>query len=247
MRWKCPYHDEYFNSVVELAKHIDEVIKRNYVNPNPNQDGIFDDMLNVNTLTHSERHTKPSNVPAQRGKKLKDKRPYNPMATEVNMGKDVVHTGYANSENEISANIQSGVQYPKTPTKDDARRVKRSRSAPMKRRSWKRRFSGSAFPYPNRNMTPEIMAVQSSLENYVIDYYDSTIDEIEKSLEVTGLDNELKDKMVSWLNKMLGVEINKMGVDSALEIADEAGYLDYFKDNIVLLQIEKMIVINRKV
>ena len=246
IKWKCPYHSEYFDSIIELAKHIDELIKNNYVNPNPKDKDEFYDMIKPAGVTHSQTFTKPKNVPSER-KKLKDRRSYNPMAREVNMGKDVVHTGYSNSENDISANVQSGVDYPKTPTKSDVRRIVEDRSAPKKRRSWKRRFSGSSFPYPNRNMTQELGAVRSSLEDYVIDYYDGVIDEIEKSLEVTGLDNDLKDKMVLWLDKILQIEIAKVGIDLALEIADEVAYLDYFKENIAILQIEKMMIINRKI
>jgi len=141
---------------------------------------------------------------------------------------------------------------------DDRRRLSGG-NAPKRRRVWTRRYGGSpqypARKYPKfygRNTQQEIRAIggkaeQGAVEDFIINWYDKKIDEygITKDYLISIEDVVLKDSIMTWFNEFMRNEIEKYGVDTAIEIADTLGYLDYFADKVYENQVLKMFMGNR--
>ena len=140
---------------------------------------------------------------------------------------------------------------------DDRRRISGGKP-PKKRRVWTRRYGGSP-QYPSRKYpqlhhynTQPIKAIggkaeQSTVEDFIIDWYDKKIDEygITKDYVISIEDVVLKDSIMTWFNEFMKSEIEKYGVDTAIEIADALGYLSYFEDKVYENQVLKMFMSKR--
>lgn len=224
--WKCPYHkDEYFDTAVLLAKHIDDVIEKEY--------GV-----SFPPIMSSTPKTEPENVPAR--DKKKKKRAYSPNLEEVNMG---AAGPSAFDGSDAVANI-GGYQDFRTRNNytidDTTRRIMRDKKVPKKKKVWTRHYGGApSYPRPSWGNTPEIMAIKGKIEEYVDSFYEKIMDAVMKGLQPIDTDIKLRDEMVQWLYELLKKEIAIMGVENALSLAEELQYLNNFREKIIRKQIEK--------
>lgn len=229
-RFECPYHKgEVFNSVYDLAKHIDSVIEKiemNWVSPSKEEGA----------------KTFPRDVSAR--SKKKEKREYAPNLDEVNMGA-ASPSAYDGSDSGNIYGIQDFRNNTPATIDDGSKRLRRA-SVPKKHKVWVRHYQGAtSYPSAGEYSSPVIPAIKGKLEEYIIEYYDSVIDSIDKSFQPIDADIKLKDDMVEWLYNIMEKQINAWGLDNALELATQMRYLSNFREQIIRKQLDKQVMLMR--
>ncbi len=241
--YECPFHKgEKYSNILEYIKHVNDYVEKNGFDLKP---------VNAPQVDQNHMQTISHDAPAR--SKSKKRRVYAPNLNEVNMASVASPNAYGGAENngEEGQNLQFGRDTQGEHTIDPNRRVKYKRPnameqliahTPKRHRVWTRHFEGApSYPRGNWLTDPEIRAIKAlnEFEQYVITYYDSKIDEVNKAYALSNDDIVLKDKMTLWLYKVFGNMIHKYTPQTLIQIADTYGYLSAFDKVINESQIVK--------